>query len=61
MKAFYILIVLLLLSACGHRGAPTATSTPLEFYTFSEGDAYRYMAQGRSCWAEENRANWDAC
>lgn len=32
-----------------------------KFYPFSEGDATRFSQEGRDCWAESNRANWDAC
>ena len=61
MKYAIVFMAVLSLSACGPRGAPTETSTPLAFYTFSEGDAYKYAAEGRACWAESNRANWNLC
>lgn len=32
-----------------------------QFYGFSEGDASRFAEEGRRCWAESNRANWDSC
>lgn len=32
-----------------------------QFYGFSEGDASRFAQEGRNCWQESNRANWDAC
>lgn len=32
-----------------------------EFYPFAEGDASRFAQQGRECWSESNRANWDSC
>lgn len=32
-----------------------------QFYPFSPGDASKYAEQGRKCWSEANRANWDQC
>jgi len=32
-----------------------------EFYPFAEGDASSFAQEGRDCWSESNRANWDAC
>jgi len=32
-----------------------------EFYPFAEGDASSFAQQGRDCWDESNRANWDSC
>jgi len=54
-----LLIVALSLAGCGHS-LPTS-SIDMSIYPFSEGDAYRYSNEGRSCWAESNRAHWDLC
>lgn len=53
-----------MLSAC-------ATTTPqhwnrahgeeYKFYPFEEGSASRYAEQGRKCWLDSNRENWDQC
>lgn len=32
-----------------------------KFYPFSEGDAQRFLEEGKRCWDESNRANWDSC
>lgn len=32
-----------------------------KFYPFAPEDVHRYAQQGRECWAESNRANWDLC
>lgn len=32
-----------------------------KFYPFEEGYALEVAKQGRACWAESNRENWDQC
>jgi len=32
-----------------------------EFYPFAAEDVYKNVEVQKACWAETNRANWDAC
>tara|TARA_B110000908_G_scaffold163234_1_gene209602 strand:+ start:922 stop:1092 length:171 start_codon:yes stop_codon:yes gene_type:complete len=53
-----------MLSAC-------ATTTPqhwnrahgeeYKFYPYTPGSALKVAKEGRACWAEDNRVNWDQC
>ena len=64
MKIILLISAMAMLSAC-------ATTTPqhwnrahgeeYKFYPFEEGSASRYAEQGRKCWLDSNRENWDQC
>lgn len=40
---------------------PRAYGEDWKVYPYIEGSAERAGIEGRQCWAEENRANWDQC
>ena len=46
---------------CGQGHTCFQAGETWEFYPFAEGDATRFAQEGRDCWAESNRANWDSC
>ena len=46
---------------CGEGHTCFQAGETWEFYPFAEGDATRFAEEGRACWAESNRANWDSC
>lgn len=52
-----------LLSGCMKTNSyyPRAYGEDWKVYPFVEGSAVRAGIEGRKCWAEENRANWDQC
>jgi len=63
MKVLYILLASVLLSGCMKTNSyyPRAYGEDWKVYPFVEGSAVRAGIEGRKCWAEENRANWDQC
>jgi|TARA_B110000879_G_C10924934_1_gene413632 hypothetical protein len=64
MKAIVLICTMAMLSAC-------ATTTPqhwnrahgeeYKFYPYTPGSALKVAKEGRACWAEDNRVNWDQC
>ena len=32
-----------------------------KFYPYTPGSAQKIAEEGRACWAESNRVNWDQC
>ena len=59
-----LVIACTLLSACSQNSAPSfprAHGEDWKFYPFEPGYSAKVAEQGRTCWAEENRENWDQC
>ena len=60
-------IVLILLSGFVLSGCVTNSHYPRAYgedwkiYPFEEGYSTKVAEQGRRCWAESNRENWDQC
>lgn len=63
MRLIIILTASMLLSACQtqYPSYPRAHGEDWKFYPFTPGTSITVAEQGRKCWAEENRANWDQC
>ena len=40
---------------------PRAHGEDWKFYPYTTGTAEKIAEQGRACWAESNRENWDQC
>jgi hypothetical protein len=59
-----LVIACTLLSACSQTSAPSfprAHGEDWKFYPFEPGYSFKVAEQGRTCWAEKNRENWDQC
>ena len=58
-----MLCVAVLLGGCA--GTPShwhrTQGEEYKFYPFEPGYASKVAEQGRACWDESNRANWDQC
>jgi hypothetical protein len=40
---------------------PRAHGEAWKIYPYTPGTAEKIAEQGRACWAESNRENWDQC
>jgi hypothetical protein len=63
IKTLIALTSVVLLSACaqGPSHWHRAKGEEYKFYPFEPGYAMKVAEEGRRCWEEANRANWDQC
>lgn len=69
MRLISLFLLCVLTSGCvyneryGHRSYDVCyrCGEDWQFYPYAPGDAMRIAEEGRRCWSEENRANWDQC
>ena len=64
MKQILLICILgVLLSACGKTNSyyPRQYGQDWKVYPYIEGSAKKAGTEGRTCWAETNRPNWDHC
>ena len=63
-KTVLLVIACAMLSACSQTSAPSfprAHGEDWKFYPFEPGYSFKVAEQGRACWLEDNRENWDQC
>jgi len=63
MKSILLVIIAgTMLSGCMTNSYhPRAYGEDWKIYPYEEGSAKRAGQEGRNCWSEVNRMNWDQC
>jgi|TARA_B110000902_G_scaffold26015_1_gene28387 hypothetical protein len=63
IKPVLAITLMALLTACANTPTsyPRAHGENWKFYPYTPGSSFEIAAQGRACWDENNRSNWDQC
>lgn len=63
MKIVFVVLAGVVLSGCMKTNSyyPREYGKAYDIYPYIEGTAVKTRKEGRLCWAESNRTNWDLC